>query len=188
MKKLLFALPIILLMAAGCSSSDTSQLTSQAQPTPPQQVVQNPSPKPSSTPAQIAPPIAKIQGKTYTDSLIQGDSGIIEGSLSYPSEGIPDNMLVCAENQSSHDQYCTSKKITGSKYLYKVGYKIQVPVGQYTVYSALPGQPNYKAYYDEAVTCGLNAHCTSTKPIVVDVMTNQSLQEVDPIDWYNMNQ
>ncbi len=195
MKKLLLALPVILLLAAGCNSSQpTTEQTqpvqqTQTTPTQQQQVAQNPAPQPTPTldPTQKSTPTSPPQGKTYTDTRIQGDSGTIEGSLSYPSEYIPDNMMVCAQNQSSGDQYCTTKHLSGDKYLYKVGYKIQVLPGQYLVYAQLPDRNNLRAYYDEAVTCGLNAHCSSTKPIIIDVMTNQPLQEVDPIDWYNTN-
>ena len=45
--------------------------------------------------------------------------GVIEGSLSYPSEFIPDDMTICAENLATQKIYCTSKHLKAKKYRYK---------------------------------------------------------------------
>jgi hypothetical protein len=182
MKRILFTLSVVLLVAAGCSSS-TTQPTTQVTAPQQQEVAQDPSPSPT----QATPTPTKTQPKTYLDLSIQGDAGIIEGSLSYPSEYIPTNMVICAQNQSTQDLYCTTKHLQNNKYLYKVGYKIQVPTGQYIVYSQIPENKDYKAYYNEFVTCGLSTECTSTKVIIVSVKTNDLLTEINPIDWYHQN-
>jgi hypothetical protein len=109
--------------------------------------------------------------------------GTIEGSLSYPSEGIPQNMIVCAENESLKDPICTSQKINDSKYTYGTGYKLQVPEGKYFVYAKLP-ENDYSAYYSNFVTCGLSVNCTDHTPIEVTVRGNQVTTNVDPGDWY----
>lgn len=111
--------------------------------------------------------------------------GTIEGSLSYPSEGIPQSMIVCAENESLKDPICTSEKIKDAKYTYGTGYKLQVPEGKYFVYAKLP-ENSYSAYYSEFVTCGLLASCKDHTPIEVIVRGNQVTTEVDPQDWYNI--
>ena len=43
--------------------------------------------------------------------------GVIEGSLSYPSDFIPP-MRVCAEDINTKEQYCTTEHIKDSKYIY----------------------------------------------------------------------
>jgi hypothetical protein len=63
MKKLWFALPVIFLVAAGCSSSNTTQPTAQATPNQQQKVVQNPTPAPSQT-----QPTTNL--KTYTNDTL----------------------------------------------------------------------------------------------------------------------
>jgi hypothetical protein len=112
------------------------------------------------------------------------ENGTIEGSLSYPSEGIPENMTVCAESNDLEDPICTSAKITDAKYTYGKGYKLEVPAGTYLVYAKLDGQ-EYRAYYNKFVICGLLASCTDHTPIEVKVTANQTTSKIDPQDWYN---
>jgi hypothetical protein len=118
--------------------------------------------------------------------------GTIEGSLSYPSEFIPPDMTICAENLSTHKRYCTNKHIKGAKYTYKVGYKLALPPGDYHVFAFLPdparygaGYPkDYRAYYSEFVKCGQRADCVSHEPVPVKVRSGESLKGIDPQDWY----
>ena len=110
-------------------------------------------------------------------------TGTIEGSMSFPSEGIPDYIEVCAENQSTKEVFCTSEHIQNSKYTYHIGYTLDVPAGTYLVYSLDPNA-NYKAYYSEFVTCGLSVDCPSHEPIPVEVKAGITTSEVDPQDWY----
>ena len=95
--------------------------------------------------------------------------GVIEGSLSYPSEFIPDDMTICAENLATKKLYCTHKHLKAKKYQYQVGYKLTVPPGDYHVYAYLPDparygasySKDYRAYYSEFVKCGMSADCPS---------------------------
>lgn len=111
--------------------------------------------------------------------------GFIEGSLSFPSERFPDNLIVCAEPylEDTDNDYCTSTLIDDEKYDYGKGYKIEVPVGTYLVYSQVEGE-EYKAYYSEFVKCGLNVDCTDHNPIPVEVVAGKT-SLADPYDWYN---
>lgn len=122
------------------------------------------------------------------------NAGIIEGSLSYPSEVMPQDMAVCAENKVTKEKYCSNKHITDDKYQYGEGYKIEVPEGIYTVYAYLPEtskygakehKGDYKAYYSEFVTCGAKAGCPSHQPIEVSVKNGETKDSVDPGDWYS---
>jgi len=117
-------------------------------------------------------------------------TGMIEGSLSFPSEFIPTDMTICAEDTSTQKQYCTKDHLQDVKYTAHVGYKIEVPAGSYHVFAYLPGgsggySVDYRAYYSEFVTCGLSINCTSHKPIVVAVKAGETTSDINPQDWYN---
>ncbi|MBI5037872.1 MAG: hypothetical protein HZC01_04185 [Candidatus Kerfeldbacteria bacterium] len=120
--------------------------------------------------------------------------GSISGSLSYPSDFIP-ALGVCAQTKNATEQYCTYKMLEDDKYTNGVGYSIAVPPGAYTVFShevtelnALTGYQDgdYQAFYSKFVTCGGTSDCTSHTPVVVTVERNQDLENIDPIDWYNI--
>ena len=99
-------------------------------------------------------------------------SGVIEGSLSYPSEFIPDDMTICAENLATKKIYCTNKHLNPRKYRYKVGYKLTVPPGDYHVFAQLPDPArygatypkDYRAYYSEFVKCGRPPTASPMRP------------------------
>jgi len=109
--------------------------------------------------------------------------GTMTGSLSFPSEIIPE-MLICAESTTSEEEYCTNEQLTSDDYQYGLGYSIYLPTGEYLVYAKLPNDP-YQAYYSEFVTCGLSVDCPSHQPIKVKVIAGETLANIDPQDWYN---
>jgi hypothetical protein len=123
----------------------------------------------------------------------QGPRGFIEGSLGYPSEFIPEDMVICAEDVATKKQYCTNKHLKGKKYQHGVGYRLEVPPGYYVVYAYLPAPERYgasypktyRAYYSEYVRCGLQEHCKSHKPVEFRVDADKTVSRVDPQDWYN---
>jgi len=120
-------------------------------------------------------------------------SGVIEGSLSYPSEFIPDHMTICAENLATKQIYSTNKHVKAKKYQYKVGYKLAVPPGNYHVFAQLPDPArygaeypkDYRAYYSKFVKCGMSVECKDHTPIVVMVKSGETVSRIDPQDWYN---
>jgi hypothetical protein len=123
--------------------------------------------------------------------LAAPQTGVIEGSLSYPSEFIPDDMTICAENLATKKIYCTDKHLQSKKYQYKVGYKLAVPPGDYHVYAQLPDPArygadmpkDYRAYYSKFVKCGMSVECKDHTPIVVTVKNGATVSGVDPQDW-----
>ena len=122
---------------------------------------------------------------TETEATIK--TGIIEGSLSYPSEQIPADMTVCAENTLTQEKFCTKEHIKSDKYTYGLGYKLDATPGKYFVYALTPNaQGEYRAYYSEFVTCGLKFECESHQPIEVFVELNKTTDKIDPQDWYNI--
>ncbi len=120
----------------------------------------------------------------------QGPKGTIEGSMGYPSEGIPPAIIVCADNLSTHVTVCTDKRITDKKYKYGTGYKLQVSPGDYYVYEKISTgklgdfDGTYKAYYSDFVVCGESVDCKSHKPIKVTVKEGSVAFDIEPTDWY----
>ncbi|MBU0648003.1 hypothetical protein KJ855_02385, partial [Patescibacteria group bacterium] len=109
--------------------------------------------------------------------------GTIEGNLSYPSEQIPD-LTVCAEDTGgASSPYCTNSLINDLKYTAGRGYQLEVPPGDYYVYSYFI-DPTYTAYYTEFVTCGMNVGCLSHNKITVTVANGDHHRNIDPVDWY----
>ena len=126
--------------------------------------------------------------ETATTAATPGKGlGTIEGSLSFPSSGIPDTLEICAENTKTEESICTGEIQKSDDYEYGFGYKLELPPGLYTVYARLPNDP-YRAYYSDFVICGLVASCPSHKPVVIEVATNMTLSNIDPQDWYDSNQ
>lgn len=118
-------------------------------------------------------------------SAMQTKKGIIEGSLSFPSQGIPSDMEICAQNWISQETICTKNHIENSKYIYGVGYTLEVPEGEYYVYATVSSFDGYKAYYNKYVTCGLKYECQDTTPIIVKVEEGKTVSGIDPHDWYH---
>ncbi len=121
---------------------------------------------------------------TYRWEEESDGTGTIEGSLSYPSEYIPPEMQICAEDVNSSDEYCTTDHIQDSKYTFGYGYQLEVPYGSYYVYAYM-SDINYKAYYNEFVECGMSVDCSDHTNILVTVDSFQDhATGVDPMDWY----
>lgn len=111
------------------------------------------------------------------------NAGNITGSLSFPGEEIPE-MMVCAETIGSTAEFCTDERLEDEEFTYGVGYNLAVPAGSYYVYAKLPND-SYKAYYSDFVTCGLSVDCPSHQSISVTVNAGETVENVDPQDWYN---
>jgi len=107
----------------------------------------------------------------------------ITGQLSYPSEYIPGDLEVCAEQVGDPSlQICTREKTRAEK---TFTYRLNLPIGEYYVFASTNDMPNYKAYYTEAVVCGLGAHCKSRRKIQVVVDGKKlKLSNINPQDWY----
>jgi hypothetical protein len=136
--------------------------------------------------------VAALMLHPVADATAAPQAGVIEGALSYPSDFIPPDMVICAENLATKKIYLTKQHLKANKYRYKVGYKLEVPPGDYHVYAQLPdparygaGFPkDYRAYYSEFVTCGMSVDCTSHAPVVVKVAAGETVSGIDPQDWY----
>ncbi len=109
--------------------------------------------------------------------------GFVEGSLGYPSEEVPADIEVCAETLDGEQRYCTQDKTEAEKYVYGIGYQLEVPAGDYYVSASRPQAGGFKGYYTEYVRCGMEQSCLSHKPIEVRVEQNRTTENIDLLDW-----
>lgn len=128
---------------------------------------------------QMDTPTPIEEDRTEVDEL-----GFIQGSLSFPSETIPSNMVVCAEDVNTLETTCTDTHIVGEQFTYREGYSLSVKPGVYQVYAYLPEDPDRRAYYNEFVVCGLSVECQSHEAIDIVVSAGETITDVDPQDWY----
>jgi hypothetical protein len=108
-------------------------------------------------------------------------AGRIRGHAHFPACFPPPDLQVCAEGTDGSST-CTSKLV-----LTEVGlaYTLEVPPGWYLVYSASESTlPGYRAYYSEAVVCGLSVECDDHEPIPIEVRPNETVSGIDPDDWF----
>jgi len=142
--------------------------------------------------------IACILLGIYFFIISQKDTGFIEGEVSYPSEGVPGDLKVYAENIDTKKTYATTYKAAdGNRFnlipriahddLY---YKIEVPAGRYYVYAktnyAYGGKPfprDYRAYYTEFVKYSGYKSKEPHKPVIIKVKSGETVSNVDPSDW-----
>ena len=121
--------------------------------------------------------------------------GVITGPLSYPSDGIPPEIRICAEAVGSDKITCTDKHFDDSASPSGKAYRLDVAAGRYKVFSVLPegtefdpsSSAHYRAYYSDFVTCGLEASCKSHQPIEVEVAPGATVVNIGPNDWYAPN-
>ena len=105
----------------------------------------------------------------------------ITGELGYPSDYIPEDMRVCAERVGTSDKKCDARfSVQKGRRIYT----LTVPPGNYRVYAETRDWPDYKAYYTEAVVCGLSVDCPSHEPITLELLAGDTRTKVDPQDWY----
>lgn len=114
-------------------------------------------------------------------------SGVIKGIASYPSEKLPEDQEVCAEDiTDSKKTHCID---VGHEQ--KTSFELTVPVGEYYVYSKTAKLENYRAYYNEFVKCGLSVDCPESghkQYISVKVGAGETVSGIEPGDWYDMSQ
>lgn len=105
-----------------------------------------------------------------------GQTGSISGSLSFPSEGIPE-LTVVAWSLSEEGVYYYTQTAAGSSY-YQIS---NLPIGMYQVV-AYSGE--FAGGFTYAVACGLTASCTDHGLVYVEVFAGVDSYGMDPIDWY----
>lgn len=107
------------------------------------------------------------------------ETGTIEGSLTYPSDFIPDSMVIYAQNIDTEKEYFTSEHLQNDKYRYGYGFKLDVPVGRYYIYATIPGRIPEKSYSDE---CMKNVYegeekCSSYEKVIYTVSAGRTVTD-----------
>jgi len=104
----------------------------------------------------------------------------LSGRLSYPSDAFPASLTVCAQVVGDRRTFCTTKHLKAGR---GWRYALALPPGTYHVYAVDPECAGWRAYFTEAVTCGLTVRCTSHARIPVVLRDGAVRNDVDPADW-----
>lgn len=125
--------------------------------------------------------------RTAAEALSQKEPnsavGTITGTLSYPSDHIPPEIQICAESLADGTIACTDKHLKSAGDAGPTTYALDLKPGTYHIYSIMPDGP-YRAYYSQYITCGSQAGCPSHEPIAVELQAGQTVENIDPNDWY----
>lgn len=121
-------------------------------------------------------------------------SGRITGKLTYPSDGIPADLVLCVTVTSLYAEptYCSNDRparLTAAKIAFKLNYRaasysVSVPAASYYIYAKTGEMQGVKAYYDEFIKCGMSVECTSKTPIVVKVKAGQTRSGITVGDFW----
>lgn len=128
--------------------------------------------------------LAKITNNIPEFTALPSDTtGVIEGTFTHLGRNtIPAGTKVCAVNQTTFQETCTTELMKSEYYLYGTGYRVAVPPGEYTVYAQTPGD-DYRAYYTPFVECGHREECQSHTPNKVVVTAGVVIENINPDDW-----
>jgi hypothetical protein len=118
----------------------------------------------------VLPSATEVEPATET-------GGTINGSLSYPSEGIPPLKVVAFDATSQAPVAFVETKAGQSTY------SLPVPFGAYYIVAyTLDGR--LAGGYTTAVPCGLGVECTNHMLLPVPMLTGVAADDIDPTDWY----
>lgn len=124
-----------------------------------------------------------FHNRLYNNGSLTGNNGIIEGSISYPSEMIPDYIEVCAVNITTSQYYCTQNHIVEKKYRCGKGYKVSVPEGKYRVFAYRPYALLRGNYFIEMKDKPVNDDDCFT---LIDVKKGITTKNIDPYYWHSV--
>ncbi|MDZ7786148.1 MAG: hypothetical protein U5L95_03440 [Candidatus Saccharibacteria bacterium] len=120
-----------------------------------------------------------------SEAQAQPSTGIISGEAGYPSERLPEDLEICLESVETNE-------IVGECHEVNVAdYSIEAPEGTFYVFARTQDRPDYRAYYNEFVECGLRADCPKSGHqalIGVEVTSGGTVEGVNPNDWYDTSQ
>ena len=119
-------------------------------------------------------------GRTLPPETTGPATGTITGDYSYPSDYIPDDINACASNVETNEMHCDSRR-NGDEF------SLVVPPGKYRIWAETSDWPGYRAYFSEAVRCGLSVGCDDHSPVVINLEPGETINGVNPHDWYAGN-
>lgn len=128
---------------------------------------------------------------------VSAQSGGIAGKLTYPSDYIPPEMIICVSNGG--ETYCSNQsrsRLSAAKISFRLNhraanYEVRLPAGSYFIYGTFPrgkaptpDMEGLKAYYNDFVKCGMDIKCNSKKPISIKVAAGRVVRGITVGDWY----
>lgn len=126
----------------------------------------------------LVSPTGEASSQIQPTSSIPVQVGSIEGTLGYPSSGIPPLMVYAfdANNNTIHFQVKTGQD-QGTFVMNNI------PAGSYFVV-AYPDAYAVSGGYTKAVACGLTVACTDHSLIPVVVKSGEKATGIEVKDWY----
>lgn len=142
--------------------------------------INNPKITTKPTPTVSQPQPTAITTNPNTPSVKpKNNMGKVSGRLSYPSEMIPE-LLIVAFNSQNLEEYEYIK--TG---INQSDYELELPKGTYFLVSYVADESgNYGGGYTNAVACGLSVECEDHSLVEVEVNKDTVIQNIDLTDWY----
>lgn len=181
MKKFFYVLLSVTLLIAAClpSQEQIDQMVNSAQQTALAQITV----VPVATQDVNLIVQATFQALTLTAQASQqnapaGTTGSISGNLSYPSSGIPPQLVV-AFNVDTGIYYWVLTELNQSTYQID-----NLPVGTYNVIAYLLPDGSLVGTYDQFYLCGLSVECTDYTLVDVSVQAGVVTPNINPGNWY----
>jgi len=117
------------------------------------------------------------QANSQTDA----PKAIVSGKLAYPGH-LPKDLTIVARNIGTGAMF-SSREFNRST----LEYKLQLPAGQYEIFSLTQSRPGQKAYYSDYIRCGGGPNCNSHRPIILDLEAGKKYPHISPSDWAAFN-
>lgn len=181
MKKFFYVLLSISLLIAAClpSQEQIDQIVDSAQQTAIAQITV----VPAATQDVNLIVQATFQALTLTAQASQqnapaGTTGSISGNLSYPSSGIPPQLVV-AFNVDTGIYYWVLTELNQNTYQID-----NLPVGTYNVIAYLLPDGSLVGTYDQFYLCGLQQGCNDYSMVDVVVQAGVVTPNINPGNWY----
>jgi len=129
-----------------------------------------------------------------TAMLAFAQSGKITGKLTYPSDMIPQDLVLCVKATSLYNEpvYCSNDRVSrlrAAKVSFRLSlgsatYEASLPAGTYLIYARTGQMPGIDAYYNDFIKCGMTVRCRSKRPIPVKVRPRQTTRGITVGDFW----
>lgn len=137
--------------------------------------------------------LASATSRKHIGAIDHPTLGRISGAYVYPSERIPPDIEVCAEDFYTQQFVgCTNSRINSDQFITGIGYEMYLPAGNYAVYAKKAD--GERAYYNGYIATYRSFNkwldydteaCTELyRKMVVSVETSRETVNVDAGDWH----
>ncbi len=134
------------------------------------------------TPAGMEIPVDEpLVTSTQTNDAAPGQTsmGAAEGTLGYPSEGIPPLVVYAINTEDKSKFYFTETSQNASKFTIE-----NIKPGTYHFVAYQKANTSYSGGYSQAVLCGLLASCKDHSLIPVAITSGKMKSGIQIKDWY----